>query len=499
MKRKNLVTFVGVTVLSVGTLAGCGKTAPSSTSKTGDSKSAFTVTMMTAGGSLTHAAANSPLWQQLEKLTNANIQVQWIDDSNYDSKVSVELASGNPPAIMRLIHLNSDVTDAAQSGAFWDLGPYLKDYKYLNKINPIIYDNIKINGQIYGIPAVRPLARFGIIYRKDWLKNLGLTPPKTMDQFYNMLYDFTYKDPDKDGKNDTYGMVVSQDTFPFTELEGAFDVPFNYSVKNGKLTPAQETPQYIQALQYFQKLYKNKLINQNFSELPVNNWSQDFLNGKAGVIVGTADDAKGYVQQEPSLKGKIGVLGPLKGPDGTTHDYDTGGNDGMFVIPKSTVKTVADLKKVLSFMNAMCSPDVENLLVYGVKNQNYKLVNGYAVPINTNNTKDTAQLNDLEELSPLLQSSETLTAKPTPLDKEVDNVENVVDMKYLLTDPTASLNSKTEAQDGTQLTNLLNTAMMKFIAGQTDVSGIQAANQQWLKDGGQKVISELEAAYAKYK
>jgi putative aldouronate transport system substrate-binding protein len=205
------------------------------------------------------------------------------------------------------------------------------------------------------------------------------------------------------------------------------------------------------------------------------------------------------VQQEPSLKGKIGVLGPLKGPDGTTYDYDTGGNDGMFVIPKSTVKTVADLKKVLSFMNAMCSPDVENLLVYGVKNQNYKLVNGYAVPINTNNTKDTAQLNDLEELSPLLQSSETLTAKPTPLDKEVDNVENVVDMKYLLTDPTASLSSKTEAQDGTQLTNLLNTAMMKFIAGQTDVSGIQAANQQWLKDGGQKMLSELEAAYAKYK
>lgn len=495
--KKSPIMKAGLALVSVGTLVSAVAT-PASAAASAPPHYPFTVTIMTAGSQLTHAAPNSPLWEQLQKDTRANINVNWITSSNYDTKVSVELASGAPPMIMRIIHFNSDVDSAAESGAFWDLTPYIKHYKYLAAISPIIYNNIKINGQIYGIPAVRNLASYGIVYRKDWLKNVGLPVPKTITQFYNMLYAFTYDDPNKDGKNDTYGMALSSDLYPLGDFMPAFGVPNGFALKRGKLIPAQQTQGYIEALAWFHKLYVNKLINQNFPEVPVTNEEQPFLNGQAGVVV-RLTNANDFITQNPSLKGKIGVLGPLKGPGGIG-DYGSGGNDGMFVIPKAAVKTVAELKQVLSFLNAMSSPTVENLLYYGVKGQNYKLSKkGLVIPINQNNTADTTQMNDVLELTPLVPSSITMKTQETALQKQVTHIETVSDIKHLVNNPVASLYSQTEVEDGTQLSTILSNAEVQFIAGQISFSGVEQANQQWLKDGGQQVINQYQADLVKSK
>ena len=45
--------------------------------------------------------------------------------------------------------------------------------------------------------------------RKDWLDKLGLEQPKTIDDFYNVLKAFKEQDPDGNGANDTYGMIVT--------------------------------------------------------------------------------------------------------------------------------------------------------------------------------------------------------------------------------------------------------------------------------------------------
>jgi len=51
-------------------------------------------------------------------------------------------------------------------------------------------------------------ARSNIVYRKDWAEKVGITKaPETWDELYDMLYKFTYNDPDGNGKQDTYGML----------------------------------------------------------------------------------------------------------------------------------------------------------------------------------------------------------------------------------------------------------------------------------------------------
>lgn len=449
---------------------------------------------MTDSFQTSHGNQNSPVWKAIEKYTNTNMTIDWVPNPDYDDKLNVTLASGNLPDILLIDQTTASIVNAAKSGEFWDLGPYLKDYPNLSKANPVALKNSQIDGKTYGLYRSRPLGRNAIIYRKDWLKNLGLPVPKTTQQFYNMLYEFTYDDPDKDGKNDTYGMVVTNYSGPWDVMQSWFGVPNTWGVQDGKLVPAQTTPQYMTALNYFHKMYQNKLVNQDFAVMPSSDWNQPFEAGKAGVIVDVADRADQIVNDNPKLVGKIGILGEVAGPDGKLHSLSTSGFSGYYVIPKSSVKTVADLKKVLAFMDKLDSPKGQNLITDGVEGQNYKVVNGYEVAINTNNKAYTNEMNDLNQLALYIPGDEYYTSKPTALQKVEQKVEQE-NLKYLVNNPAESLFSQTYAQNGTELDNILSDARTKYIVGQINQSGLTAALAQWRQEGGTAYTNEINQDY----
>ncbi len=71
---------------------------------------------------------NNPVKKEIEMLTNTKLNIQWISPNNYRDKFNVTLASGELPDLM----LVGDPFDpvfrsAAEKGAFWDVGPYIKD------------------------------------------------------------------------------------------------------------------------------------------------------------------------------------------------------------------------------------------------------------------------------------------------------------------------------------------------------------------------------------
>ncbi|MEU3890380.1 sugar ABC transporter substrate-binding protein [Streptomyces sp. NPDC029041] len=62
------------------------------------------------------------------------------------------------------------------------------------------------DGRHYGIPYSRQAMT--LFVRKDWREKLGLPQPKTWQDTLALAKAFTTRDPDGDGKKDTYGMVV---------------------------------------------------------------------------------------------------------------------------------------------------------------------------------------------------------------------------------------------------------------------------------------------------
>jgi multiple sugar transport system substrate-binding protein len=66
------------------------------------------------------------------------------------------------------------------------------------------------DGKIYGVPF--SAQSFALFIRKDWRTRLGLALPKSWADLDAMAKAFTTRDPDGDGKADTYGYVIPGST-----------------------------------------------------------------------------------------------------------------------------------------------------------------------------------------------------------------------------------------------------------------------------------------------
>jgi multiple sugar transport system substrate-binding protein len=63
-----------------------------------------------------------------------------------------------------------------------------------------------LDGRTYGIPYSRQAMT--LMVRKDWREKVGLPQPRTWQDLLTLAKAFATRDPDGNGKNDTYGMVV---------------------------------------------------------------------------------------------------------------------------------------------------------------------------------------------------------------------------------------------------------------------------------------------------
>jgi putative aldouronate transport system substrate-binding protein len=444
--------------------------------------------------------AGNEVIKAIEKATNTELDIKIFPGDTLREKLPVMVASGDLPMAVSVI--NSQIklpymVNSFMGGAFWDLGPYIKNYPNLAKIDPIIYKNISVDGKIYGLPRVRDLARGAFLYRKDWLDALGMKEPTTVDEFYKMLQAFTTGDPDKNGKNDTYGMVATSGTIKkFTIFYGA---PHEWEEKDGKFTPAVITPEYLEGVKHVKKLYDEKLINSDFAITDRAKYEEAFSTGKAGVEMDTVNVG---IKMEERLKkanpkGEVGLLSVLSGPKGKKVDAANGTN-GIFAIPKASVKTEADLKQVLSFFDKLAGKEAATLLRWGIEGKHYKLVDGKAEPITTAD-----YINEVN--SPYTLTLATLPSEVNSVDGTISRLKRVElelpkeSAKSAIHDPTLNLISDTASQKSGQLANIINDANVKFVMGQLDEAGWQAQVKRWRESGGDQMAAEYAKEFARIK
>jgi putative aldouronate transport system substrate-binding protein len=504
--KKTLGKKVAVPALSImllSSLAACGSSSQQTSGKASAAKSAKpNISIMTTAFSTTPPTANSPALKALEKYTGANISINYVLNSVYPDKLNVTLASGNLPTIMMIPDKIPSFVSAVRNGAFWDLTPYLKDYPNLSKANKITLQNSEIDGKVYGIYRARPLGRNAFYFRKDWLDKLGLKEPKTIDDFYNVLKEFTYNDPDGDGKNDTYGMVISKFSGPFDIMQTWFGAPNKWGfTKDGKLQPDFMTPEYMNALKFFKKLYDEKLINQDFAVMDSGQWDIPFQKGQAGLIVNVADsahrDQTAMEKVDPKLKDVVDVMGAVSGPKGL-HTLPTAGYSGMLAIPKSSVKTEAQLKQVLSFLDKLNNEPAQTIAYDGVEGRHYKMDNGKIVPLVTSADPLYNEFSDLNQFIPGIPGDTFKHPDYTPLQVKEKQVMKDNE-KIVVANPAASLLSTVYAQKGQQLDNIINDARTKFIVGQIDENGFKDAIKLWKSSGGDDYTAEINKLYKESK
>ncbi|OUM93796.1 MAG: hypothetical protein A9Z00_02425 [Thermobacillus sp. ZCTH02-B1] len=451
---------------------------------------------------------DSPVVQEINKRANVKLHFEWVPNSSYTDKFNITLASGKLPTIIYVPDVkNPNFVNAVRAGAFWEVGEKMKNYPYLSLANPVIMQNSSIDGKNYGVYRGRALGRNGINYRKDWLENLGLEPPKTIDDFYNMLKAFKEQDPDGNGKDDTYGMVLvkwtGQWASGFDIIKLWFGAPNKWGVVDGKLVPEHETPEYLEALRFMKKLYDEGLINQDFAVFDSAKWNDPVVNGQAGVIVDVTDNAARLddaIHRMLAEQGKdqpdvhfvdnmIGVVG-----DHGLRALPTSGFAGLLAIPKSSVKTEEELDRVLAFLDKMNEPEMQTLANFGIEGVHYTVEDGYAVRI-SDTVKLESEVEGLNQMLPFIPEDQGLKVKQTPLRIKTEELQKEAE-QYVVPNPAEPFISTVYSQKGQQLDNIINDARIKYIVGQIGEEELLKAFETWRRSGGDDLVKEMNELYA---
>jgi putative aldouronate transport system substrate-binding protein len=508
MKRKLVSIPMSVLLVSGALLAACSaetKTETPAASKPGETAKAVDntpaeITIM--------APLNTPesppdvVIKELERLTNTKLTFQFFPADTYEEKLNTTFATGGLPDVTYLKNQATfiQMKSAIRDGQFWEIGPYMKDFPNLSKLKPEVLENTKVDGKLYSLYRGVDMARQGMIYRKDWADKLGLKAPTNTDELYAMMKAFTEGDPDGNGKKDTIGLADRNDLIygSYKTVASWLGLPNNWGVKDGKLQPEFMFPEYIASMDYYKKLRDEGIINKDFAATSKTDQQNLFKKGTAGVYIGAMTDveslSKDLVKNVPTAV--VEVHSAVAGPNGKQSHWTLPGYANVMLFPKSAVKDEAELKKILAFFDKMMTPEVANTMFWGIKDVHYSVEGDKAKKLDKEKVE--------REVKPFTDSAvgdeDTagryvgLSDTPAMTKAQVLKIEN---LKNMVLDPTAPLESATYLEKGVQLQEIIKDATYKYMYGSIDKAGFEKAVEDWKSRGGSKIIEEYNAVYKK--
>ena len=205
--KKKWITALSVTTIAAF-LAACGGNADGGTADGGAEGGTKSITIMAPYIETEPPAPDNQLELALEEATETEIDISWVPNTSYEDKMNVTLASDDLPEIMIIQGKSGGFVKSANAGAFWELSEYLDEFPNLAEADPNILNNSSVNGEVYGIYRRRDVMRSAVVIRKDWLDNLGLEVPETVEDLYEVAKAFTENDPDGNGQDDTTGLII---------------------------------------------------------------------------------------------------------------------------------------------------------------------------------------------------------------------------------------------------------------------------------------------------
>lgn len=442
----------------------------------------------------------------LEEIAGVELDINWVPNSSYGDKTNITLAGDDIPQVMVIQGKDPGFVRNAEAGAFWDLTEFLDDYPNLKTTFPEVQQAASVNGKVYGIFRARDVMRASVIVRKDWLANVGLEMPKTTDDLYEVAQAFTEQDPDGNGVDDTYGLIIPQwpgaigTSSPYDVIETWFGAGNRWTERDGELVPNFTTDEWLDAVEYEKSLVDGGYVNPDYATFDSAKWNEPFLNGKGGIIIDVHSRAgvllSLFKEADPENFGQyVDIAGNLTGPDGELNAHPTTGYSGFLAIPKTNVRTEAELRAVLEVLDKLNSEEAGPVLNNGIEGVTYTVEGDLAAPV------DDAPQTLKDDVPSYSQLGMNVTGFQGYLPLQPSEPEQALfdkrkeieasDTDSAVYDPAAAYVSKTYISKGAQLDVIVSDARIQYIAGQIDRDGLEAAVELWRSSGGDDIIAEI--------
>lgn len=248
--------------------------------------------------------------------TNAYLSEMGIDldyvwtvpEEQFTEKLNISIASGDLPDLMWVDR--KSLVELAENDKLYDLTELFdrfceEELKETLQADQKSFDTAKVDGKLYSIPYTKSsVDNLHMLWiRTDWLDNLGLELPKTMQDVIDIAYAFTNNDPDGNGIKDTYGLGLCK-TF---ETEGHYNINGFLAGYHGylrKWLPASDgtiqytsiQPEVKEGLLALQKMYADGVIDPEFGVKARADVKEDTAAGKIGMEFGSMSGALSVLQ-----------------------------------------------------------------------------------------------------------------------------------------------------------------------------------------------------------
>ena len=193
-------------------------------------------------------------------LTGAKVNIITVPNSELYQKVLTDAVSGTN-AYDGYLFAPSWIVDFAPAGLIEDLTPYVAKDTALEwtDVAPFFRDFNSYDGKVYSIPVDGDMHM--VYYRIDSLKDAGLEPPKTWDDYLTVAKALNGKDLNGDGTPD-YGSCISkapaQQSYwwiwsiaaPYIQSKGSSQGPF-FNTKD--MTPLVNNDAFKRALEVYKE------------------------------------------------------------------------------------------------------------------------------------------------------------------------------------------------------------------------------------------------------
>lgn len=288
----------------------------------------------------------------LQELLNVKTElVLKGDETNYSALEALAVSGGELPDVM-MINDAELLATMVEYDMVEDLTPYYETC-FSGKIREI-YDSygddrfaaVTFDGKIYGIPETDIYSSANFIWlRKDWMDQLGLEAPETLDDVGRIVRAFVEQDPGNNGAGQTVGILCDRqlmadtskcyNVVPLFAAFGAYPGVW-LEKEDGTIAYGSVMPETKDALVKLREWYQNGILDREFLLRTTNNNAKLVSEGKCGSFFGwwwaPNNPLEESVRRDPEADWQPYLL--ANDEDGTVHTYLPYAADKFVVVRK---------------------------------------------------------------------------------------------------------------------------------------------------------------------
>jgi putative aldouronate transport system substrate-binding protein len=312
MMKHHIMTILLIAVFTITSLTGCKQSNNAELPEASDSNQDQTTEEHTLtywaelngnAASVKPSFKDVPFFQEWQKRTGVKLKFIQPPANQAKQALNIMLASGELPDMIEYewASFPGGPEKAINDGYILKLNDLIDQYapnlkRYL-QVHPDIDKQIKTaDGSYYVFPFIQGDVRLrtyqGPIIRKDWLDELGMSVPVTIDDWHDVLKAF------KEKKGVKAPLTFLSTPSPLFGIEngafvGAFGIKKGFYLKDGQVQFGPMEPSYKQFLSLFREWYKEGLIDRNIATVDTRTIDSSIVTGRSGASIWNAGSGIG--------------------------------------------------------------------------------------------------------------------------------------------------------------------------------------------------------------